>query len=183
MSPVCGIFIEKNLHIDEVFIHEESKLEKELGETVITKPVDDGRTLEEAASQAAQGMLFCSSPLSLQQEEAKDVKAFLNIEQDGISCPIAEGVKRLQNDSSVEDSVSKSNISAPKDAKQLEESASLDLKPRRFCLTSHQREELQAAFTKTFYVSADQKETLAADLGLSYKQVTLTLPTISCKHR
>ena len=78
MSPVCGIFIEKNLHIDEVFIHEESKLEKELGETVITKPVDDGRTLEEAASQAAQGMLSCTSPLSLQQEEAKDVKAFLN---------------------------------------------------------------------------------------------------------
>ena len=122
-------------------------------------------SLEVLASQEAQGVKPCVSPVS-PQREVMDSKASLKIEPDTASCKIAELDKEMQIEGMKETSES-----IVKSAKKIEESK-LNLKPKQFRLTSHQKQELQAVFTKTFYVSWDQKQALATELGLSNEQVT-----------
>ena len=149
----------------------EGKLDKELSEEMITEPVEDGCSLEMKASLEDQGVTSCTSRISLQQEVVMDSKATQKIEPDTTSCTIAQVTEGLQNENLEETSPSEYIKSVQNTAKQLEESQ-LNRERKRLRMTSHQKEELQAVFTKTFYVSGDQKQALAAELGLSNKQVT-----------
>ena len=156
--------------ITELVEDGEGRLDKDMSEEVTTELVEDGRNLEVTASQEDQGVSPCTRLISLQPEVAMDSKATLKIEPDTTSCIFAEVAERIQNENLEETSESKSIKSVPNSAKLLEESKMNSL-PRRLRMTSHQKQELQAVFTKTFYVSGDQKQALAAELGLSNKQV------------
>ena len=152
--------------ITEPMENGEGKLDKDVSEEVTTELLEDGRNLEVTSSQEDRGV----SLISQQQEVAIDSKATLKIEPDTTSCIIAEVAEGMQNENLEETSESKSIKSVPSSAKQLEETKMNSL-PKRLRMTSHQKQELQAVFTKTFYVSGDQKQALAAELGLSNKQV------------